>query len=242
MTTPPAPVASDQRSGSIRVATATTTGTGHWRAGNGNQDALHVHLEDTGAVIVAVADGAGSARHAAEGARHAVQAATEALSRHAHAPASAFKHLLDQRLNSTGESAGHYNATIMAARIEPGGQVILLHCGDCLAMHREPDSPFVLSAEPTEGEFAGETIFPATSPESAVQVTYLRATTLLLSSDGLTPVLLKRREPYQPTLNTIAAWMLQPDDLTTSMQELLCAAQNTGRADDDLTLALIHVA
>ena len=239
--TPAAPVTSDQRSGPIRVATA-TTGAGHLRAGTGNQDAIHVHVEDTGAVIVALADGAGSARHAAEGAWHAAQAATEALSLHAHAPASAFKQLLDQRLTSAGQPAGHYNATIMAARIEPGGQVILLHCGDSLALHRQADGTFTVSAEPTEGEFAGETIFPATSPADAVQVTYLHTTALLLSSDGLAPLLLSRRAPHQPTLAVLADWMLHPDDLTPSMQDLLRHAQDTGRADDDLTLALIHVA
>src|SRR5438105_524376 len=58
-----------------RVVGASVTGTGHQKMGRGCDDAHRFRISSTGSLLLAVADGAGSASRAAEGAACVVQAA-----------------------------------------------------------------------------------------------------------------------------------------------------------------------
>ena len=65
----------EQSSSRWRVTSASVTGTHHQRTGQGCQDAHHYRHLENGILLIAVADGAGSARFAAESAQRSVEVA-----------------------------------------------------------------------------------------------------------------------------------------------------------------------
>lgn len=157
-----------------------------------------------------------------------------------HPLAAAFKARLDDLLACQGGEARDYHATLMAARLHPDGAGVLLSCGDALAITGDASGAYACPVDPQSGEYVGQTTFPATADASAIHVTAINAPFLLLSSDGLSPLLLSGAAPHGPAVTPLRSWLgAQPiAPVATGVHALLHSAQATGRADDDLTLVL----
>jgi serine/threonine protein phosphatase PrpC len=247
-----------------RVAGASVAGTAHERAGIACQDAHRWAILSNGCLIIAVADGAGSAARSGEGAQCAVEAAETTLSHlledgppiDDQAWREAIAATLEAALAAVDTHAEGMNTpvrdfattlTVVAATAEhlAVGQV-----GDGVAVAEGADGLF-LAVAPQRGEYANE-VSLLTSPqavEGAAIVTFPAAVrALTVTTDGLLrlAVRLPSHAPHAPFFRPLFAFLAETADLTTAGEELarfLASERVCDRTDDDKTLVLaIHVA
>jgi hypothetical protein len=242
-----------------RVAGASVVGTAHERAGIACQDAHRWAALPDGSLIIAVADGAGSAARSEEGARCAVEAAVAALSHlleegppiDDQAWHEAITATLEAALAAIDTHAEGMNTpirdfattlTVVAATAEhlAVGQV-----GDGVAVAEGADGLF-LAVAPQRGEYANEVAL-LTSPravEGAAIVTFpAAARALAVTTDGLLrlAVRLPSHAPHVPFFRPLFAFLAETADLTTAGEELarfLASERVSDRTDDDKTLVL----
>jgi serine/threonine protein phosphatase PrpC len=247
-----------------RVAGASVTGTAHERAGIACQDAHRWAVLPNGSLIIAVADGAGSAARSGEGARCAVEAAEAALSHlledglpiDDQAWHEAIAATLEAALAAIDTHAEGMNApvrdfattlTVVAATAEhlAVGQV-----GDGVAVAEGADGLF-LAVAPQRGEYANEVAL-LTSPQAvdnaAIVIFPASVRALAVTTDGLLrlAVRLPSHAPHAPFFRPLFAFLAETADLTTAGEELarfLTSERVSDRTDDDKTLVLaVHAA
>ncbi len=243
-------------SGSWRLLGASVTGRSHESRGLPNQDALAAATAASGSLLLAVADGAGSASRSQEGARVACETAITALGAHDHRqPETALRHALDkaaQAVHSVARRAGRpgrdYACTLLLVLVT-AEQVSGLQVGDgaivCSgAGEMERLTPGWRSTH------AGETVF-VTSPNVRGLATVASRETagtegIALLTDGLEPVAtsLDTGEPFTPFFAPLFTFTATGADSgaqalrSRQLSELLGSERIRSRTHDDTTLLL----
>ena len=244
----------------ISVYSASVAGTSHLRRGIERQDRV-CHRTQSGFLVSAVSDGAGSARNSALGAAvttsRAVTFATWRLLDLAGPPsagdlegilkksAASARQSLEALSCQTGEVLGSYANTLLlaiqtdtllgAAQVGDGGIVISNEGGgfDCLT-------------SPQRGEYANETTFITSRDgleQLEVRVVEAQPRHLAMFSDGLQNLVIENgtQQPFQPFFDNLFQWLERQSDrekVEGELASLLRSSRVTSKSDDDITLLL----
>lgn len=236
-----------------RFAAASVQGTSHAKAGKPCQDAYSLALdEDT--LLVAVADGAGSAPHSEIGASAAVSAAVDYLMwvdpdehtgyRLHRAFEAAYDAVLSEaeRLNCDVRELASTLILVLATPTEVWAQQI----GDGAVVVRCMDGSLTTLTSPRNGEYPNETTFltseDAVDEAQQVMIPY-SSDCVAIFSDGLQPIALNlaNGEPHAPFFEPLLQFASQMTDLSSGTEQLekfLSSPRVAQRTDDDLTLVL----
>ncbi|MGI8794647.1 MAG: PP2C family serine/threonine-protein phosphatase [Acidimicrobiales bacterium] len=236
-----------------RTVGVSVEGAGHRERGDGCQDAHHVELfEDR--LVLAVADGAGSAPRGADGAQLAVASAVEIVSAW---PAESLgpvalavamgtaRYQLERLACETGESLGAF-ATTLHLGVVSEGQIHTAQVGDGAVVARRGEALVVL--DPVErGEYLNETVF-VTSSAWADEARFgthaagdLDAIALLTDGLQLLAFDMAAGTPHRGFFDPLWSWAAEVDQATDGQQELaafLASPRVQSRTDDDTTLVL----
>ena len=246
---------------------ASRQGAAHLKDGAPNQDSVvmeRLTLGRLGAMaVMAVSDGAGSARYSHHGSRAACVAGVASLTRQLHRnPAISVKeHLMRSALQRAVRSArrsvmevakGAYGApgpanvnefactlmlTLAGARL-----VGVAHVGDGCVVAGNGDEWLLLS-EPDNGEFANETRF-LTNPRNLPRITVTAGSDIgcvAVITDGLQDVALSGgRSPYERFWTPLyrALNRSSSPDSHAVLDTLLRKVADAGKATDDCTIAV----
>ena len=242
-----------------KAAGASVPGAGHVRSGLPCQDAHVWKLEAGGALIAAVADGAGSAPCAAEGARIAVQSAVEQTAavwrvgrphqgddwnqviRGAFATA---RLAVQSAARSLGRPSHDFSTTLLLAVATPE-QTAAGQIGDGAVVARWDGEELTALTRPPRTEHPNETTF-LTSEEADAEMQFMlcehAADGLALLSDGLQMLALKMPQgaPHAPFFAPLFRFAAAAEAGRTE-EQLRAFLQSPGvaeRTDDDVTLVL----
>jgi hypothetical protein len=242
------------------VVGASVAGTSHQRNDIPCQDAHGHRVLLNGAVVVAVADGAGTASRSDEGARRAVKQALDSLERDLayNVPRTEFEwqRLMTAAFRQAREDiVGHarwenaslrdFAATLTCAVASSEGLAVG-QIGDCLVVaSKGPDDPLFVATQLQRGEYANETFFLTLEDaldHLQVQV-YPSVQTLVLMSDGVVRLAVNVVEnvphtPFFQPLLKFAAEMESEKKAREQLAEFLASERVSARTDDDKTLVL----
>jgi hypothetical protein len=244
-----------------RAIGASVMGLRHKRDDKPCQDYWGYRALSTGEFAVAVADGAGSAPLAAEGAQAMVENALAAIatiweryqptSRQAWRGviAQAFQ-IAQQRLGLQAAAAGQppraYAATLLVAIVSQDLVVCGL-VGDCAAVVAMHNGERQSLCRPQRGEYANTTYFAThhnLGEHLDVQLVEGRVRTLALLTDGLLPLALniELNQPFVPFFDPLFAFAAETTDgeqATQALAAFLDSERVNQRTHDDKTLVLI---
>lgn len=227
-------------------------------------EATNHHCEDVvgrsvryGVHVIALADGAGSARLAREGATTAVNAAIQHLPKNfkylVAAPASVgrqrliepIRRALEQEAGKRHVQLGELACTLLLAASD-GQTLIVGQIGDGRVAVRSAESKSWLSAvPPSRGEHANETYFATSSCYSEkFEYSVLSARQFdacALMSDGAESSLFNRsRQEYAKAVDTMANWAMSfPQKQVEAAIESELVRLMTIKTFDDVSLALL---
>jgi hypothetical protein len=239
------------------IVAASVTGEAHLKQGKGNEDAFCLASRLDGSLVLAVADGAGSASCGAEGAELATTSALKFLSKtemptteeswqtlmletaqHVHEKLEA--HAITQEKESRD-----FACTLLVAILTPF-YTIALQIGDGAIVGTNSETMSRLT-KATHGEYASETVF-VTSQDylehcSCTTVVSENVTGLALLTDGLEPVAmnLQTDEPFAPFFSPLFQFVCSEKDTfekSQALSELLGSKRISQRTHDDKTLIL----
>jgi hypothetical protein len=245
-------------SGGWRVVAASVQGVAHRRDGTPCQDA-HTHLcLPGGALLAAVADGAGSAALSEVGARVAVRAATDAVrvrwnggvpdpdevTRLLRAAVQEAGSAVEREAAGRGADARDL-ATTLIVLLATAERVAVARIGDGAAVMRDPEGTWhTLSAGGT-GEYVNETVFltsPAVADSLQLDIRAIRAGAIALLTDGLEHLALQRRGgvPHPAFWEPLFRFAVEaePAEADAWLAAFLGGPRVTSSATDDLTLLL----
>lgn len=246
----------------FRVIAASVQGTSHLRTATPCQDAYAFRETPMGELIVAVADGAGSAAFSDEGAQAAVTTAVEtvlsALAKYRPTSRRAWQVVVQNAFHTAQQAIieiavardsepRHFAATLVLL-ILADQQTICGLIGDCSAVVRGDDDALLSLCPPQRGEYANTTNFvvqPNLQTHLDVQQMTQSVTVAALFSDGLAPLAmnLAKNEPYAPFFEPLFAFLVSATDATAAGEQLadfLSTDRVNARTDDDKTLVLIQ--
>jgi hypothetical protein len=242
-----------------QVAGVSVRGAGHVRGGDPCQDACAFEELDNGFLVLAVADGAGSARLAREAAQLQVETATDFLTRRLAGPGGARadpRELLEPALchalaeveaaAAAANTAPRDMAATMILAVAAPTWVCCAQIGDGAVVRATGEDAFAGLTVPSGGEYVNETTF-LVSPGALDQVQYASCGEavpfLALLSDGLQrlALVLPGGQPHAPFFQRMRKFVGQVPDFEQRQAELASFLGSThvqSRADDDLTLVL----
>jgi hypothetical protein len=237
-----------------RVLAVSVTGRSHAAIGKGNEDAVRAARLAGGTLVLAVADGAGSAGRAGEGARLAVATAVEALSgelgreglaESLRSALSEVRRAMAGRSRELRVRPRDFACTLLLAVVH-GDAVAVLQLGDGAVVGRGADGwRRLVGAQ--RGRYAGETVFVTSRGAAAlaeVEVHPLESVgALALLSDGLEPVATDvasglPHSPFFDPLVAFAAAQRTEADLEAELARFLGSDRVQTRSSDDLSLVL----
>ncbi len=245
-----------------RVVAASVQGTSHVRAAIPCQDA-YVHAElATGELIIAVADGAGSAFYGGEGAQLAVTTAVDtvcaALAKYRPASWQAWRVVLQSTFDAAqralyacaderSTAARHLASTLLLLIVTDEAAICGL-VGDCAAVIQGTDGTLHSLCQPQRGEYANTTNFiiqPDLAAVLDIQQWPQPIAAAALFSDGLAPLAmnLARNEPHSPFFEPLLAFISAATDTVVAAEQLaafLDTERVNARTDDDKTLVLVQ--
>lgn len=243
-----------------RVVGASVQGTSHLDKNIPCQDAHAYRFGAGGELLLAIADGAGSAERSQEGAQCAVQqviAALEAcLQNGVPGDEAGWQALLAQAFAAARQAvvqmAADQNvplrsfATTLACAVVCDPWLAVGQIGDGAAVAEDGQGTLFLTARPQRGEYANEAYF-LTMPDAlkyvAVYVAGSQPRSLALTTDGLLRLAFKlpEYEPsqrfFQPLLAFIAA-SEESERAQVDLAAFLSSSRVCARSDDDKTLIL----
>lgn len=232
---------------SWRALTASVPGSGHRARDVGCEDASSVVVPDEGGLLLAVADGAGSARLAAEGSRRAVDAAMAALGEGLDL-CDVLARARDALEPTDDEAAdgvvlGDRATTLLVVRVdEVGGVIETAQVGDGAVVIRSAGELEVLAAD-SKGEYLNETCF-LTSERWAEEARVARrplegVDALAALTDGLQLVALDLATgaPHVPFFAPFFSFAAS-DGEVAALEQFLGSERVAERTDDDVTLAV----
>lgn len=241
-----------------KVVMARAPGTAHARSGVPCQDACGWRRWGEGAgetLVMAVADGAGSAAWAELGAAAAVdgvldvvvraRAASDAVTRdRAVGWMAEVRDALAARAAAAGRRVADYACTLLVGIVDARGAVFLQIGDGGWVVERE--GRLESATWPAQGEFANETTFLTTeSALQGLQVGWVRGRVTAIAgfTDGLQPLALNRaaRIPhgpfFEPLFETVRL-AADPDTLAGPLEAFLNSGPVNERTDDDKALVL----
>jgi len=240
-----------------RVVGASTAGTSHQKLGQACQDAAGWALGPERSLIVAVADGAGSASHGGEGARLAVSTAVNFLSNRRtlgspNAQKDALVSALERARSALQSDAGRRGVT---ARDMATTLILLQATPDSVAALQVGDGAAVVNARqngptgvtsPQTGEYINETMFITAADAMDHHQTVCHGYGLTggaVFSDGLQMLALKMPEgtPHPPFFGPLLRFVADATDAgqaDAALRSFLASPRVTGQTTDDLTLVL----
>lgn len=244
-----------------QVVAASVCGTGHVKNQQLCQDAHHWQLLPGNVLVVAAADGAGSASQGKVGAMVAVETAIESLSvrdfrRDFLADDETVQLLLTEALVAAKKAVEdeaiacdrqpHDLATTLIIAIATPNMVAAVQVGDGLAVARDTKGNLLALTMPNNGEYINETTF-LTSP-GALDTAQMRLwreaiVNIGVLTDGLQMLALNMvvGEPHKPFFFPLFDFVENAQDKTEAKEQLvnfLGSERITQRTDDDLTLIL----
>ncbi len=222
------------------VLGARVAGESHARTGTPCQDAFAWRAIEAGNVVLAVADGLGSAPRSDEGAREAVEAAVEA----AVAGASLADAVAAARAALEGlspESALRSFACTLIVVAWQDGTARAAHIGDGSAVVRTPDGLVVLSA-PAPSEYVNE-VEPLTSEhwQELVRVSdpVQDVEAVAVFTDGCSLAAIHAGgAPSASFFDPLFAYAAEPDASPDELSALLGGPKMSEHSDHDKTLLL----
>ena len=254
----------DSPSGGWRVVEASVRGTGHVKTGKPCQDSVHHCVEPvSGALIAAVADGAGSAEMSEIGSRIAVEASVEAarvslaqtsallgegyLRDLARASVFIARSQVESEARRLGVEVRDLSTTLILV-ISVGGLLASAQIGDGAVVTRDESGEYSLLTTPQRGEYANETVFLVSRDAlESLQITVERVGVerLAMFTDGIQNIVLDDPHgdpsPHVPFFAPLFGWMeSQTDELRAgeTLGRTLSSPKFASRTDDDVTLLL----
>lgn len=227
------------------VTAAKQAGTSHLRHGEGCADAFAVASGD-GVLVLAVADGAGSARCGGEGAEHAASRAVE-LALQAADLREVFQGTLDSLLTMVGDRPpSDFHTTLLLAVLKDD-VLAVGNIGDGWAVVREAGALRAV-AVPARSEYANETFF-LTSRGALDEAVYevlpasgLDALALLTDGSAWFSIDLDARTPSEALFGKLfdfAADASRPsEERDAELARFLASEMVLRKTDDDKTMVL----
>ncbi len=246
---------------SWRVTGVSVPGVSHRRMGLPCQDVQGYRVAGRGVLLVALADGAGSAAHAFEGARAAVEEFLRALEtrlegRELPGVPEAWRALLYEsfaaaraRVLAQAEEAAkptrQYAATLTGV-IADGCCLAVGQVGDGAVIAEGEDGQMWTAARLQRGEYANETHFLTDDDaldQVVIEVFERPVRALAAMSDGLVRLALKlpAQEPHAPFFQPLFRFASTVEDgekAATYLAEFLDSDRVNARTDDDKSLVL----
>ncbi len=238
-----------------RVVSASVQGTAHARLGAPCQDAHAWRILPDDTLLLAVADGAGSAARSLEGAQMAVQAALDALAGGLAAPEPRPPEaLLRDAFARARESVAAFAAgadtplaqfaTTLSAAVVTADGVTVASLGDGALVADVGGDLRLASAPPQKGEYANETHFltqdDALDCVQAARVDgFVRA--VAATTDGLLRLALRLPDyaPHAPFFQPLFAFAAQAlENAYAELAAFLASERVAARTDDDKTLVI----
>jgi len=209
------------------------------------------------AIVLAVADGAGTAEHSAEGAQRAVdQVLTTILGEALPDDIPGWYALIGQAFSNAREAVERvareedvelrqFASTLLCA-VATTDQLVVGQLGDGTVVAQTVDGDLFAATAPQHGEYVNETLF-LTMPDALdlVEITVhaqpVRA--LAAFSDGLTRLAIKvvDNSPHAPFFDPLFGFCAQMEDESEARKHLaafLDSDRVCARSDDDKTLVL----
>lgn len=243
-----------------RVVGLSVEGTSHRRTGQPCQDASLWQILPDNRLVIAIADGAGSAAHSEQGAALAVKTAlatlSDALIGTVPGDEDAWRSLMDETFQTVRASiVSHAEGTGIALRelattltciAATDDRFVVGQIGDGVAVARDEDDAMFVAIMPQRGEYANE-VQLLTSPDAAekteIRVFEKTVRAIAVTTDGLLrlAVQLPTYEPHLPFFHPLLAFVAETPDESLAKEELrsfLDSERVCGRTDDDKTLVL----
>ena len=240
-----------------RVVGASVAGSSHQKLGQLCQDAAGWALGPDRSLIIAVADGAGSAKLGGEGAQLAVSTAVNYLTgRRSSGSGNSSKNDLLEALERSRSAIGseaerrdvevrELATTLILLQATPGS-VTALQVGDGSAVVKDHRDGVIGLTKPEVGEYINETHFITAEDamEHAQTVLHQGASSGgAVFSDGLQMLALKMPEgtPHAPFFDPLLRFVSSASDAGAADQELrsfLASPRVNSQTTDDLTLVL----
>jgi serine/threonine protein phosphatase PrpC len=249
------------RPGGWQLAAAQQRGTSHETTGEVCQDAYSLAMLSPEVLIVAVADGAGSARYAQVGAslaasRAAMQLCARLAERDFAFDEENLKNALREALTAAREALDaeaaarearpHDLATTLILMVARPELIAVSQIGDGASVIANEAGELIALTLPPVGEYINESTFITSSGalrEAQTTVWHGRAAQLAAFSDGLQLLCLKWPEctPHEPFFSPLFNFIRTTPDEVRAGQELsdfLNSERIKELTDDDLTLVL----
>lgn len=243
-----------------RVVGISVQGSAHQEKGVPCQDANKYRVFEGDTLLIAVADGAGSAPQAALGAQKAVEKAVDALEQALKTETKSSKvgwepvlanvfREVKQALITLAEveqiNLGDLATTLTCTIVNPTwlvtGQV-----GDGAVVGRDEDHNLFVIIKPQRGEYANETTF--LSMETALESLQVKVLNkpirdVVVMSDGMLRLAMKLPDyqPHDPFFNPLLAFIAgnQPEDcLEAQLEKFLSSERVCARTEDDKTIVV----
>ena len=223
------------------------------------QDAHAYRVLPDGRLLAAVADGAGTARRAEEGARCATDRAVAWLAAALERPPAdeeewraamlgAFGHARDALAEAAAAEnlpLREFSATLTCA-VATEDRLIVGQIGDGVAVARDGADTLFTTIRPRRGEYANEAAFltmPGLLDHVEVAIVPRPVAALAITTDGLLrlAVRLPAHDPHPPFFRPLFAFAAEAEDTDRAAADLAAflASERVGaRTDDDKTLVL----
>jgi len=253
---------------SWRILGASVRGTSHIKSGRGCDDAHAYRQQENGTLLIAVADGAGSAAHSAKGATKAVQTAlhaAETMLAQQIKPEDEdqwrvaldwiFMTVRAKLVELTEDGEGQpgrlplreFATTLLFAIVTPQ-EIAIAQIGDGAVVVQDVDGNLQSLTLPDHGEYINETTFVTNSDYlKHVQYTILPQRgiqSIALLTDGLQMLALDlaTNTPYKPFFAPLFKLAAKPDAAEKQLVDFLESERVCDRTDDDKTLVLaVHL-
>jgi hypothetical protein len=243
-----------------RVVGAAVQGGAHQKQGLPCQDAQDYRVLPAGELLIALADGAGTAARAEEGARCAVEQALQSLSTALEAGPpeenmgweelvlSAFVQARQALLRLSDEAGEPMRlfATTLTCAIAACDRLVVGQVGDGVVVAQDSGGELFVVALAQRGEYANETYF--LTQEDALEHIQVRVldqpvSALAVMSDGLIRLALRlpSHAPYPPFFQPLFAFAAAIEDERQAVEQLagfLSSERVCARTDDDKSLVL----
>ncbi|MTJ06715.1 PP2C family serine/threonine-protein phosphatase [Anabaena sp. UHCC 0204] len=244
-----------------RIVAASICGTSHSKNQQLCQDAHHWQVLANNVLLVAAADGAGSAKLGKVGSMIAVETAIEHLAmQEIGGFVLANDHLLQNLLTDAllvarkaieseadaGKNQPQDLATTLILMIATPQMVAVAQIGDGLAVAKNSTGNLIALTIPSSGEYINETTF-LTSPDALetaqIKVWREEIVNVGVLTDGLQMLALNMivGEPHKPFFFPLFEFVANAEDRILAKEHLvrfLSSEKITQRTDDDLTLVL----
>lgn len=229
-----------------------TIGEDHIKRDEPCQDAA-IHFQKNNFYLIAVSDGAGSAKHSELGSRMLLTLLAELFSFENWDKTYSLdnvKILVKKSIDSfrtesaalkRGSKLGDYACTLVGVLGSKGGKYISFHIGDGAIISIE-ESNAKLVSNPENGEYANETYF-VTSSNWEEHLRFgsgdIEKGTVMVMTDGVTPFAIAKDGPFEDFLRPLVNFITTNDDETVAkaLEQTLSGPKASSICKDDKALA-----